>query len=117
MTHIRFDPTINAGHLLTAGVFSLALLGVAWSQSNFQTATNYRLQQSEEARAKFTPQVEQVVIAQVATTQRFDSVGSALREVRDATRDLTEVNAQIRERIAAIETKLRILPAKTGSLE
>lgn len=105
---IKYDATFNLGQLITAGSLVLTIGGMIWWQATFQSVTNERLMQSELARERYIPKIESLEKTQDTTIDRFSNVGNALREVRDVTRQLTEQTAGVRERLAKIETILKI---------
>jgi hypothetical protein len=117
MQHIRFDPTVNFGQAITAAAFALSLMGMVWWESDFQATTKERLVSGEVARQKYVPVIEGIAKSQDVTNSRLENVAAALREVRDANRDVTEATSKIRERLSAIEAILDNKPKQTGSNE
>lgn len=115
MSKIHYDGTYNFGHVMQVLVMAVGALSLYVAQSNYNAVTELRLQESELARQKWIPIVEELARQQGATALRFDNVGKALLEVRELNgRLLDNMNAQS-NRLTKVETILEIgkPPAET----
>jgi hypothetical protein len=118
-SHPRFDPTFNFGHVMTVSGIVISFfgmfIGLVWWQSNFQTKVDIELGINAKARNDYIPIIHDIVRIQAVTNSQISSLASASGTVQSVNKEQDAALASIRERLSAIEA--RIKPLGAGSLK
>lgn len=108
-THrLHYDSTYNFGHVMQVVVIFVGAIGIYVAQSNYNATTDLRLRESEIARQKWIPVVEELTRQQASTALRFDNVGKAMLEVRELNSKLIDAVNLHSNRLTKVETIMNI---------
>jgi hypothetical protein len=111
-SHPRFDPTFNFGHIMmVAGSVASVLamfIGLVWWQSNFQTKVDIELGVNAKARNDYIPIIHDIVRIQAVTNSQISSLANSSGVLQGINKEQDEALASIRERLAAIEARLKV---------
>ncbi len=106
---VRFDPTINLGHVLTGGIFLVSTIA-AWVSLDARVAQTAKdLMRVEDASARATVKVESVLMEKITSIQ----AGMNQTQVRTAD-DVREIKTLMRDGFRDLDSKLDRKADKPG---
>lgn len=118
---VHIKPEINYGQLLNFIPTAIAIAGLVWWQSSFQTETREQLMATRQARETYIPVINALQKGLDQLTQRVQLMAESTLDTRKATADTLfewqKTNNAIRDKLETIQVDIAVIKAQLPGID